>query len=566
MAGVTLTREFGFSPKATLVNKAAQHADKHAFVVVGVGAFWWLVRDLYRAAGLSLTILLMWTLGVPLLPALGAGMCVPLAAWCQRWWALIDPPKGGLGAAENTSVRSRAWAAGRELWSHGKRARILSRDWTRAAVAAELDDGDSVPQLTGVQRTASGYAAEIACGEVGVPASKVAAKSEELAASIEGCREVVVTPGEVPGLARLEFLWGDDISEPFGLERLPLPPPGRISLGLTSPNGAPLTVSYMKDLLIVGLPGSGKSNAVQAGLASTRAVGLPHELYIVDSPGGVELADLRDSPMTVGYADSVDGAEDVFAQALKDMEARGRRMQGKARVWTPSEAEPWKLILVDEFLLLYRLTLKGVKSPLGSIMSMGRKYGFVLWGITQDPMVETMGALRRLFPQKLVLATESRAMTEVVLGDGAEAMGARCSKIPESDPGTGFAWTEDQRAFRRFRIPYVTNEERALLARGQLPAGCPHSDESTLIRDWVLYAWWSPEGKCIYVGKSNSGRDRATQHLADNRKRLLHRPGVTMRIEASFDTEAEVLEAERRAIEDWSPSENIVHNRELGAA
>ena len=72
----------------------------------------------------------------------------------------------------------------------------------------------------------------------------------------------------------------------------------------------------------------------------------------------------------------------------------GKRMAGLTREMVPSQAEPLCPVIVDEFLLHYELLAKGSKGSLGALMSNGRKYGFPLWGLSQDPTVDSMGAIR----------------------------------------------------------------------------------------------------------------------------------------------------------------------------
>ena len=88
-----------------------------------------------------------------------------------------------------------------------------------------------------------------------------------------------------------------------------------------------------------------------------------------------------------------------------------------------------------------------------------------------------------------------------------------------------------------------------------------------MLRDWLLYHFDWPDGRVAYIGKTNDGFRRLVEHMDSAVKAKLFRTvGMTHRLEASFDTEAEVLDAEREAIRVWKPTENIVHNRAVRGA
>ena len=263
MAGFTITRQHGFDPQTISTNKLAEWSNKLWILALAIGVALWTVAGFYRFIGVLAFGWLLANEAHPL-AAILIGVSIPVIASTQNWWAIIDPPKGGLKATENliagTDGRtwlSQAWAdirltwnAGRawvdDVWTTSSQARVLSRDWANAADAVGLTDGQQVPELEGIRRTENGFAAEIACGRVGVASDDLFGKANTLAASIESVREVIVAAGPTPGIAQLEFVWGDAIDDPFGLDRLPTAPPGRLCAGLMSPNGQPLTVAMLK--------------------------------------------------------------------------------------------------------------------------------------------------------------------------------------------------------------------------------------------------------------------------------------------------------------------------------
>ena len=167
------------------------------------------------------------------------------------------------------------------------------------------------------------------------------------------------------------------------------------------------------------------------------------------------------------------------------------------------------------------------------------------------------------------MAMESDSMTNAAFGDKeAASKGALCHLLDEErDAGMGYARVEGLRGFRKWRGPYVSNDDRSELAAGRLPEGVARLDEATILRDWLLYFFYWPDGRVAYIGKTNDGFRRLVEHMDSAVKQKLFRTvGMTHRLEASFDTEAEVLDAEREAIRVWKPTENYVHNRAVRGA
>ena len=116
MAGVTLTRAHSWRRPEALQNKAA---DWIPWWAVAIG--WYtreLVWDPYRAAG-AFTVISLLLGGAPWWLAIAIGIAIPVLAAAGNWWAIIDPPEGGVegrlgmenGNRAPARGSGRAWAA-----------------------------------------------------------------------------------------------------------------------------------------------------------------------------------------------------------------------------------------------------------------------------------------------------------------------------------------------------------------------------------------------------------------------------------------------------------------------
>jgi predicted GIY-YIG superfamily endonuclease len=198
----------------------------------------------------------------------------------------------------------------------------------------------------------------------------------------------------------------------------------------------------------------------------------------------------------------------------------------------PTAEEPLDILIIDELLLLQELVKRGVDSPLATILSTGRKAGYVVWALSQVGQVDALGRVRDLFPQRICLATKSREMTEAALGPGAEQAGARCSQISEKTPGVGYMFYDGRRGFIKFRAVFIPDDYARLISQGVLPAlsemarrqswtaGITGSrfgtqDYSTQPRRTAVYRLYSSDGRLLYVGITYNPNTRFQEHAAE---------------------------------------------------
>jgi S-DNA-T family DNA segregation ATPase FtsK/SpoIIIE len=450
----------------------------------------------------------------------------------------------------------------------------LNRDWPNAAENAGLMMGQGadaeIPILNELEFTEFGLTARINTMNVGVPIETVARNSVKIATSIEDCRFVQVVPSEIPSVGSLHFRWADPLAQTVPLARLPLAPTGKVAFGLTE-SGTPATVSLGKSLLVVGMSGAGKSSTVWALIASLIAGQVPFRLWVLDPKGGAEFSVLKGSPLVHEYCDDPGKpAEQMIARLSTLMLGRLAAIDGTARVHVPTPEAPYEILILDELLALDNVLANNRMNPLRRILNEGRAAGVSVWASTQVPQQDTVGTLRRMFVQKLVLRTESPAMTGVVLGQDAEGLGARCSNISDETPGMGYAHLEFGAGYERFRSVWVPDADTITIAQGVLPPEVETRDEFMADKwsarleeqEHILYEWrYAPAGNAlIYAGISNDGLRRATEHLDSKKRKHLARKGVTMSIAESFPTRSQALEYEANLIGLERPPLNTVHN------
>jgi predicted GIY-YIG superfamily endonuclease len=469
--------------------------------------------------------------------------------------------------------------------------------------------GGQIPWLRRWEITGTGLSAQAICGAFGWTADELAAKSAVIAAGIRRCRGVVVTQQGYPGVARVDFAFTDPLADLIPITSLALPERARLTCGVTE-RGEPAMIHNYLSTLIVGLPGSGKSNLLWTLIASMLASGEPFELWVMDPAGGVELWELSNgSPLVKRYAATPASMRALIRDLHDAMFARMRKMAGRERLHKPTKDEPRMYLVVDEWIQVWNAAKEGDSTKtdytrmLVTLLSLCRKAAITPIALTQIPFGHTIGdQVRTLFPQKVVFRVHDHMVTGAMFGPGAESVaGAAASKIPIKLPGVGYVITDTYPQPVKFRAPLITDALASMIARGHLPDGISSVDEST--RTWhnsehVIYRWDTPDDGVelgdgrryvgvLYVGISISGLRRADEHLSNEDKAVLRTPGVTMTIVEQLSAEscAESLAAGRtvkQVAEEWEadlirelePPLNIAHNparkarsrqREIGA-
>jgi DNA segregation ATPase FtsK/SpoIIIE, S-DNA-T family len=567
---------------------------RHDFLWIAWRSIRWLVLHPISLAGIVVGGWL-WSLGLPF------------------WWAVLLgslPHFGsmgwGLGRLVAAALRRQNYSLLPTLSTkHTDTPSLLSMWWrihrgwstgVRKSGFLQPGRGGQIPYLRHWELTSGGMSAWVTCGKFGWTADDLATRAQTIAAGIKKCRTVTVTQGNYPGVARVDFAFSDPLTDIIPITALPVAPRGKLSCGLTD-RGDPAYLWKHLGILMVGLPGSGKSNMLWTLIASALASGEPFELWVMDPAGGVELWEFSNgSPIVKEYAAKPADCRRLIKNLHDAMMQRMAGMAGQERLHTPTEAAPRWYLIIDELIRVHNNLGKETRGKTTTdytklfveILSMGRKAAITTIALTQIPFGHSIGEQTRiLFPQKLVFRSNDFMVTNSVFGSGSEALGAVASKISIKTPGIGYAIPEEDLKPVRIRGPYIPDGVATVIAQGFLPDGIPTARDGSGTawhnHEHVLYRWDTPpegvelDGKTyigvLYVGISVDGLQRADQHLSNEAKAVLRSPGVTMTIVERFTVDthpAEIaagktvrqvaLGVEAPMIGQLGPPLNIAHN------
>jgi hypothetical protein len=404
-----------------------------------------------------------------------------------------------------------------------KKIRLLKRQWPIAAKSANLSmpsrgERTRVPTLHHTQITSpNGLSVStiVDLSSVGNTSKNLEDKLDIILASLEatGGRVERITPGR----ARLHIEWerrsrltttgtlreGED--------------PGAIDISpywidLDNARDSSAVVSLTKSILIGGESESGKSNMVWHLISELNSFSIPYRLSVIDPAGGVELNDLEHSPYTRRYVDRASDVQPLVDLFHKDMNDRLEWMKSnRVRTHNPSPQKPLEILVIDELLLCKDQLKDGALSPLGEVLSVGRKARFIVWGCSQLGQKESIGAIRDLFTQRVCLRTRTQETTDAVLGTGATGDGAKCHRI--SRPGEGYVWTDSSASYQKFYAPLVV--ETYSVAQGGISSPLltptkrtPKSKVSKTAKLHVfkLFSDYDHHSRPVYIGLSEDPR------------------------------------------------------------
>jgi predicted GIY-YIG superfamily endonuclease len=331
-----------------------------------------------------------------------------------------------------------------------------------------------------------------------------------------------------------------------------------------------------RSVLIGGDSGTGKSNLVWQIVKELDHFLLPHVNYIIDPAGGVELADLQHGLHTQLYTDRPQEVDRLIIDFRDKMNQRLGEMKLKnIRKHIPTPEEPNYYLFIDELLLCRTQLKQGVQSPLGEVLAVGRKAGFIVIGLTQLGQKTSLGDLRDMFPQRVAFATRSQEMTDAILGTGATRGGAPCHEL--TSPGEGYLFTQDNRRYFKFKAPLIKDTikiAQPIIGKvTSLPSApidnmvnnatvlpAPSVETGVLDRGNVaVYRLFGETGVLLYVGVAKNPEKRFKQHHDKEWWSGVDFERTTI---TWYPDKAEAFEAERQAIESEMPIYNIVFNND----
>ena len=356
------------------------------------------------------------------------------------------------------------------LFEGTKNSRQLRRKWAKATAAAGLTEELSrrkilIPRLSNIEISSpTGYEiqAQVDMSTVGQTSRELQKKVETLT-SVLGAYQIRVekiTPSHSkitvhfrrPTFSRSH---GNGNEDKLDLENFPI--------HLDPTDDAP-TITLTTSLLIGGATESGKSNLVWYILSKLNEYHIPYRLHVIDPGGGVELADLENSPLTRQYVDRVKDIPTIVQAFRKSMDRRLEKMKRKGeRRHFPTALEPVEILIIDE-LLLCKGQLQGgdASSPLGEVLAVGRKALHLVIACSQLGEKLVIGQVRDLFQQRACLRTRSDDITDAVLGSNATVDGATCHRITQR--GEGYVFTDASGVFEKFHAPHI--QDTKAVARG----------------------------------------------------------------------------------------------------
>ncbi len=230
-------------------------------------------------------------------------------------------------------------------------------------------------------------------------------------------------------------------------------------------------------LLIVGATGSGKGSVLWS-LLTALAPGIRDglvQVWAIDPKGGMELAPGGALFARFYYGDDgtdTAGYELQFAAVLEDavavMRHRQSALRGRARLHTPTTAEPLIVVVIDELASLTayvvdREAKRRITAALSLLLSQGRAVGVSVIGAVQDPRKDVI-SMRDLFPTRILLRVTEPEHVALTLGQGARDRGARADLIDEASPGVAYVGHDGVPEPARVRFTHVTDTDIATLA------------------------------------------------------------------------------------------------------
>jgi S-DNA-T family DNA segregation ATPase FtsK/SpoIIIE len=247
-------------------------------------------------------------------------------------------------------------------------------------------------------------------------------------------------------------------------------------------DGGPWTVPLLgSHALIAGTTGAGKGSVLWSLIRSLGPAvrdGLVR-VWALDPKGGMELA--FGEPLFARFAyDTPADLAAVLEDAARVMDDRAGRLRGVTRVHQPTVEEPLIVVVVDELASLSAYASREdrarINAALPRLISKGRAVGVSVVAALQDPRKETI-PFRDLIPIRIALSLVEPDQTDLVLGKGARARGADCSRIPLKT-GIGWVWCDGETDPTRVRAAYLTDTDIAATVAAYTPGTArPRADD-----------------------------------------------------------------------------------------
>jgi S-DNA-T family DNA segregation ATPase FtsK/SpoIIIE len=396
-----------------------------------------------------------------------------LAGWLPVVVMLAATASGLVGWFTADRATFTRWIT-RRLLAFWRRIWVYRRHWQPVMIVSglgrHLKGRDYLPRLVRVE--CDSWADRVTVRMLSGQAVKDwADRTEHLAHGFgsTSCRVAVQRAGRLT----LTFPRRDPLAVP--IPALPLPAVatvGPVEIGTQEDGSAYRLKVHGTHVLIAGATGAGKGSFLWStirGLLPAVRAGLV-EIWALD-PKRMELSYGR-ALFGDRYAATPAECADLLEAAVKVMQHRADRFAGHQRSHTPTEQDPFVLVVVDEvaFLTAYQSD-KGLRhritSALATLTTQGRAVGVGVMAALQDPRKEVMN-IRNLFPDKIALRLDESEQVDMVLGDGARDRGALADQIsPDYTRGAGIGYVrlETNPDPVRVRAAYVSDADIRAMSR-----------------------------------------------------------------------------------------------------
>lgn len=218
-----------------------------------------------------------------------------------------------------------------------------------------------------------------------------------------------------------------------------------------------------KNILVAGVPGSGKSGllwAVVSALAPAIKMGIV-KIHVIDLKGGIEF--ISGVHLFETFATSVTEAIELMDNFELIMEDRlGYMRDNRIRKHTPSVDEPMHLLIIDEAAAMTAYVNNSkdralINNGMAIILSKGRALGISTLLAVQDASKEVL-TWRQLIHVRIALRMAEHTQIPMVLGRG-----ANIDPISDLTPGIGYVVQENIEGISRMRVYEVDDDRIELL-------------------------------------------------------------------------------------------------------
>lgn len=364
-------------------------------------------------------------------------------------------------------------------------------------------------------------------GRSGVDEDQVLGEKSLVRQAVPGCRQVAMSTTEA-GTTEIVCYFTDPLRRRLSIRQMGVAKKGYVALGIVQSGAVAQLVGHYSTL-IGGLTGQGKSSAVNALLAGQVRDGVPLQLFVSDTKGGMEMAAFGKHVgqklgcvETAGFVTTVKDTEVMIKKVLGIMRVRQNwlaKTNKRKHVITPQY--PRIILILDEFLSLTSLCKAGAAGDLGQILSQGRACEVLVYANAQMGHASELQTIRNLFPQRMCCSTPTPDVTDTILGRGATAMGALCHKLKAGrDMGLFYVLTETTQHAELIRVAWVSDAEQAMVAAGTI--GKVMNADRRPEPKWKVYQVWTkvrPNGgrQYGYVGITQQAiEERNAQHRRDD--------------------------------------------------